>query len=144
LYFGDIIFFGISSEKTIINQDERISELNRFIAEVAGKVNRKDNTESEYILKKALVKWQKDPFLKTDLNNELLSKKEIGPLKAGISLSYTGFLKAGNKIFAIINGLEYETNEFIDSIGYKVKKITSEKVVLEASAKDRIVLRLQE
>jgi len=142
--FGGYYFFGISSEQEVINQDERISELNRFITEVAGKVNRKDNAESEYVLKKALVRWEKDPFLKTNLNNELLNKKEIGPVKAGIPLSYTGFLEAGNKMFAIINGLEYEPNDFIDYIGYKVKKITPENVVLETSAKDRIVLHLQE
>lgn len=49
--------------------------------------------------------------------------------------SYTGYLDAGSRRLAIINGIEYMVGDQLDSGSLVVKSIDPEKVVLEDAGK---------
>ena len=123
-----------------------IGKINTF-AESAGSnltaVRAKNNFQDmDYLISKAESKWDNDPFLiygPADIElDETILVEEIA------ELSYTGFIRAGRKALAVINGMEYTIGEILKDVGYKVFKITSSRVVLLTEANKEIILQLEE
>ncbi len=103
-----------------------------------------------YTIRSAESQWAKDPFLKTGpLLSDTQTRNTPGAAPATadtpLNLAYTGFLEAGSQRLAIINGMEYEAGEAIDSRGYYVRRIQPHQVeIRKRNAPDVIVLKLTE
>jgi len=91
-----------------------------------------------YILAKVEPEWSQDPFLgKPFLCVAELPKTEQSP---EIQLTYSGYVVAGNKALAIINGIEYQTGDELELGGYTVMSMDPEKVVLQPRGKKGVVI----
>jgi hypothetical protein len=63
-----------------------------------------------------------------------------------LNVSYTGFLRMGDKRFAIINGVEYASGDRLDQGEYMVSSITPSQVVIVSTgrSKKRFIFPLEE
>ncbi len=104
-------------------------------------VSKKDFQDTGYLISKAEAKWENDPFwiYQADDMEYIATAEEKLP-----ELSYTGFIKAGQKVLAVVNGMEYTLGELLRDVGYKVSRITPLKVVLLTEANKEIILQLEE
>jgi len=57
---------------------------------------------------------------------------------------FTGFVRAGDKMLAVINGLEYEEGDMMGNGNYTIKQISSEKVVVESESGEELVILIKE
>lgn len=147
LIYGLLDFF-VFSGKPKNGEDEkiagRLSEITTF-AESAGSeltavTAKKEFPDMDYLVSKIESDWPHDPFIVygPDHFQDTLSDEEIP------KLSYTGFIKAGKKILAVINGMEYEIGELLRDVGYTVSGITPSRVVLLTDLNKEIILQLEE
>lgn len=83
------------------------------------------------ILTKAALEWGKNPFLGKKLL-PLGQMNRFDPSEAK-DFSYSGYIIAGNRKLAIINGLEYAVGERLITGGYMVRHIYPEAVILEST-----------
>jgi hypothetical protein len=119
-------------------------ELRKFVATVFKKINKKKSVVDTHIIKMAIAEWKRDPFLRTDLDTESGLNGGAGFYKSKKEIIYSGYLKLGNKMLAVINGIEYEEGEMLETGVYFVSDITSSVVVLKNSSNKTITLSLQE
>jgi hypothetical protein len=111
----------------------RLTELRELATKISEEVNKEDLTKTEkVILERADTAWSKDPFI----GKSLTAAAEPGRGQArDASFSYTGFIDTGTKRLAVINGMEYEVGEMLQSGGYVVRVIDPGVVVLEGKEK---------
>jgi hypothetical protein len=87
-----------------------------------------------YIIRRAEMKWHGDPFYSGKIP---LAEMFRGEAKTGAGtdkkpdIRYTGYMRAGNKQLAVLNGIEYETGEALEGQKYILKKILPAKVIIE-------------
>lgn len=113
------------------------SELNLAAAAETGSL-----ADQAYMIAKAEAPWKRDPFGDGGLGE---SQEEQGLAEEKLpEMRYSGFIRAGKKILAVVNGMEYTVGELLVDVGYKVSSITSSKVVLLTEANKEIVLQLEE
>ncbi len=98
---------------------------------------------AEMMIKKAAVSWSKDPFASPDLIKEIegiteKKKTTVSRKKESIPLLYSGYVKAGKKLLAIINAMEYEKGDTIEGTGYKILSISAKNVMLRS--RDSVVI----
>ncbi|MCP3941895.1 MAG: hypothetical protein GY710_10480 [Desulfobacteraceae bacterium] len=125
---------------------QAITKLDAF-ADSAGsklvKVNSKNKSrDTKYLILKAESRWENDPF--SSFNGPKTGEQRSNEPKTSQGISYTGFIKAGNKILAVINGMEYIRGESLKELGHQVTSITPSKVVLFTEANKEIFLQLEE
>lgn len=113
--------------------------------EVAGKIGEDMKKEAlskteTFILSKVNAEWAQDPFL----GKPLPHPKEGGEPKTAqapeIKLTYSGYIMAGNKALAIINGIEYQTGDDLEQGNCNVVSIDAEKVVLQPKGKRGVII----
>ncbi len=98
--------------------------------------------DMSYLLARLESEWNKDPFISIDPDMEV--EPEENQEKDVPELVYSGFVKIGNKLMAVINGMEYMIGETLKDISFKIKKITPGKVILMTEANKEIIIFLQE
>jgi hypothetical protein len=133
IYGVYILFLASPSEPTFASQTttKGLESLNAFIAKVAEAAKEGLTEQDSYILEQAQAKWQKDPLIKIERENQVIVKETIAkPLVQEVTVSYTGYLEMGSAKIAIIDGKEYEVGELLERGGFKVRKINASKVVL--------------
>ncbi len=120
-------------------------------------------SKAVYVAGLAESAWSADPFLSsaTPVQFGQKDKKPAGPVvsPAELGFSFTGFLQAGSKFLAVINGREYETGDHLvtdqgpDAAGagkaaagaYMVKSISPRQVVIVSDLEQtEIVLPLED
>ena len=140
-----------SSNQITNNTDIKKTGAVKFIAnlsEILGK-NTLDKTNI-YIIARAEAEWEKDPFLKTELTKksevpkqpvpvEEVPKQTV-PVEEKLSLTYSGYLEMGDKKLAIINDVEYETNDELELVGYIVEKIEPLRVIISDKERQRKII----
>ncbi len=111
----------------------RLTELRELTTKISEEMSKEDLTKTEkLILELADTAWSKDPFI----GKSLAAAAESGQGQARDSnFSYTGFIDTGTKRLAVINGMEYEVGEMLQSGGYIVSAIAPGVVVLEGKEK---------
>lgn len=148
---GAYSFFFSSPETGVKDQKKVGGDLNRFVTDMADKLQKKDVSETyKYIIARAQAEWLKDPFLPSEL--ELASTSapkgydETGGLSGrDVSFIYSGYLNIGKQKLAIINGVEYEAGENLLQAGYFVKSISPKQAIIGVKeGNNTIVLPLQE
>ena len=145
ILYGVFSFTLGKSERGAADPQAAMKELNDFVVEVAAELNRKDSKTWDYVLTRAAAGWRNDPFrmLSQTVQKETLEVKNI-PTPGDAPLAYTGFIIAGDRKLAIINGIEYETGDVIERGGYRVGAINEREVVIERGVGERLMLMIEE
>lgn len=139
--FGAFHFLAPSPKTGTIPTQEELKGLDQFIITMAGTLNKQNLVEANYILERAASPCNNDPFLAEKSMLEAVEKKEAVPRPDPL-FSYSGFVRIGNKMLAIINGLEYERGDVVEPGGYRVSRITAEQVELNGGGKEHEVLQI--
>jgi hypothetical protein len=66
--------------------------------------------------------------------------KQPEPVEERISFTYSGYIEMGGKRLAIINDVEYETNDELELNGYIVEKIEPLKVIISDIERQRKII----
>ncbi|MFC1798548.1 hypothetical protein ACFLZL_01930 [Thermodesulfobacteriota bacterium] len=147
LYGAYSIFFANTPKPKGAGKEKSLEEINRFIADVAVKVEEQSSQKHAYILSQAKNNWVKDPFFKINVpvKEEVVvqaTEEEVAPKE---TFAYTGYLQMGSRIIAIIDGLEYESGDELTKGGHIVKVIDPKRVLIGPQDEDNnIVLFLNE
>jgi hypothetical protein len=83
-----------------------------------------------YIIGRAETDWKQNPFIEKNYYKEWAAGEGAGASGASAKIIYSGYVDAGKKKMAVINGLEYAVGESLEIPGYILKTITSSKVVI--------------
>ena len=150
--YGLLDFFVFSGEKQK-GQDKdaaaRSEKIAAFAAsagtELSSITKQADAPDTDYLISKAESNWQRDPFVvyTSDQNDQIVLDDTSATDKIP-TLTYTGFIQAGKKVLAVVNGMEYAIGEMLTDVGYKVSGITPTRVVLLTELNKEIILQLEE
>jgi hypothetical protein len=111
-----------------------LTNVKALSAQLIADVKKEALTDNErYVLDQAAADWSEDPFVVRSLTP--LHQTGGGSGMRPADFSYSGYLDAGNRRLAIINGLEYMVGDQLEFGGLVVKNIDPEKVVLEDMGK---------
>ncbi len=81
-----------------------------------------------YIIERAETSWNKNPFWDRSSYREYTGKESSGDLATKIV--YSGYVDAGRKKLAIINGWEYEAGDALDIKGYILKSVAPSRILI--------------
>ena len=152
--YGLFDYFIFSSSKN--NKDGTIqSEITKKTLKGLTKINEnltalktmyENQKEDSYVISMIETEWENDPFIKFNTPSEKSVGKsmEVTTTIDIMDLKYSGFIQFGKKIFAVINGMEYATGEYIKNTEYKIVRITSNTIVLNNDKNKQTVLFLKE
>ncbi|MBF0528314.1 MAG: hypothetical protein HQK55_03395 [Deltaproteobacteria bacterium] len=116
---------------------KHLEEVTQFVDTAKQTVNQEiaGQVDAPYVVMRAKTKWPSDPFLdravasafeaeKIKTESPELTDKDLG-------LVYTGYLIAGSRILAIINGVEYEVGDKLQREGdYVIRSVSQTEVVI--------------
>jgi hypothetical protein len=138
LYAAYSLFSGPStpeSKNTNVAAEKELANVKTLSTQLSEDLKKEALTDTErYILDRAEIEWGKDPFLQQKLSATPEGTKGPAGAKPG-DFAYSGFVEVGKKRLAIINGMEYQVGEQLESGGYIVKSIEPEQVLLEDTGK---------
>jgi hypothetical protein len=134
-----------------ISSAKDVENLNAFITKVAETSKEGLSGEDKYIIERAEAEWKQDPLISVNLTNvpesEIQKSKEVTRVSIpDLKISYTGFMQMGDKMFAIINGVEYTAGDELEQGGYMVRSVTPSQVVIVSTrdSKKRFIFPLEE
>lgn len=154
VFYGVFDYFLFSASKK--NSDEKVqSEITQKNLEMITKIDEnlislkvlsENKEEVAYLISMIESEWKNDPFMKFEKSLEKTIEKNLESAKTNdnIDLNYSGFIQFGEKILAVINGMEYETGEYIRGTEYEIVRITSNTVVLNIDKNRQTMLFLKE
>ena len=87
--------------------------------------------------------WSKDPFRARGSLGDSGPKKDLED-EVIAPVHYSGYVRAGKHIYAIINGLEYSVGDLVDTLDYKVIRILDASVFLQLPSGREIMFPLKE
>jgi hypothetical protein len=120
-----------SSQKTDVASEKELASVKALTTQIAEDLKKDSLTDTDKcILGRAEAEWATDPFLEKRLTSTPEPARGAGGAQTG-DFIYSGYLEAGKKRLAVINGMEYQAGEQLEAGGYIVKSIDPEKVVLE-------------
>ncbi len=132
-----MMFFDSPKKTSAINTEgaRELELLNTFITKVAEKTKSGPSKTQAYILNKAQTAWKQDPFVQIEPKQIV---EDTGPEPVLDSrVKYTGFLQMGDKRLAIINGMEYEAGDLLESGGFIIRNILPNHVVVAPPGKNK-------
>jgi hypothetical protein len=120
------------AKKSAINVNNDAMQINSFVTGLTNELTKDSATGVDlYIISKAESEWKRNPFIEKSAYREYSAKEAAaGGKGSGVKIIYSGFVDAGNKKMAVINGVEYSVGEQLELEGYVLKNITPSKVVL--------------
>jgi hypothetical protein len=136
LYGGYDFFFTKSKKAAPVDTGKKIEELSTFMAEMTVALGKDTPSPVDaHMIKRAEAGWMRDPFYERKTEKVWAVAKEQtqagGTAAAPKSLfSYTGYVEAGKKKIAVINGHEYSAGDALDVEGYVLKAIDPERVTI--------------
>jgi hypothetical protein len=85
-----------------------------------------------YVIGRAEAEWSRNPFWEKGSYKEWAGKDNSKTSDDPTAkLIYSGYVDAGKKKMAVINGLEYSVgDQLVDMDGYFLRKITTAKIIL--------------
>jgi hypothetical protein len=110
--------------------DKELDTLNIFITKVADKTKNSLSKKQAYVLQKAQIEWKQDPLLRIKPKISKEEQEARQPLVLKSKILYTGFLQMGEKLLAILNGIEYEIGDRLEPGGLIVRNIHPNYVVI--------------
>ena len=108
-----------------VNRTKNVS----YINSIAGDLMKKPLDLSEvYIVDRVEADWGKSPFWANGAYAEWGGgSDEKSKNDPATKIVYSGYIDAGQKKMAVINGLEYSVGEILEINGYVLRKITPKK-----------------
>jgi hypothetical protein len=135
-----------SAKKPDTQGQERQAELAAFVqvsqAQLAT-LSGPDTKRIRYRIEKAEAAWENDPFEVLAVTEAGLTDESQGA-QAALDLHYSGYIKAGSKAMAVINGMEYNVGDLLLDSGYMVAGIFPDRVVLVTETSSEILIPLEE
>ena len=133
---------GKTTQTAAVSSTVQLKNLNAFITKVAEASKAGLSKEDNYIISRAETEWKQDPMItaeltetpKEDIERQKQIKEVSGPRP---NISYTGFMRMGDRILAIINGYEYAPGDQLIGGGYTVSSITPRRVVIVSTDKSK-------
>jgi len=107
------------------------------VLDAAGSLSRDPSAKADaHIISRVGMDWRGDPFYAgriplAELFKDSAKAGSPGGTEKKADVVYTGYMKAGNRQLAVINGNEYEAGETLAPQGYVLRSISPTKVVLE-------------
>lgn len=96
------------------------------------------NLADAYIVGRAEADWGKNPFWEKGSYMEWARRDDTKTKDDPASkIIYSGYVDAGKKKMAVINGLEYSVGEKLETGDYVLKKITATKVFLSNKSRGK-------
>ena len=129
--YAALDFFILSPNRTETGGVENKSaDLIGLMSKVAEELNKEGLSKAEsYILQRAQTEWPADPFL--GKKPAVAAEQTKGVRAKAEDFIYSGYIGLGAKRLAIINGLEYETDEKLVTGEFAVRRIDPDRVILE-------------
>ena len=81
-----------------------------------------------YLAKRAETDWGNSPFWERESYRVFAGNKESSA--GGVKFVYSGYVDMEQKKIAIINGVEYQTGEALETEGYELKSVMPESVLI--------------
>ena len=117
------------------------SDLSIFVADAAGDLDKDDRfAVNKYIIERASEKWRNDPFAKiesppkpepeTSGGNEDMPEAEEEQFP---NIVYSGYLRLGTRMLAVINGMEYESGDILGIGGFVLTHISTTRIIVRRS-----------
>jgi hypothetical protein len=112
------------------DQSAKPVEINTFVNEVTADILKNPLAGIDMvIIRRAESDWGKDPFLERTTYKEWATKNTAaGDADSSAKIIYSGYVDAGRKKMAIINGVEYGVGDQLEMEGYVLKSIAPSKV----------------
>lgn len=91
-----------------------------------------DAGAQEYIIARAEANWKKNPFVDRNSSSykEWVSMQRAAASGGAAKIVYSGYVDAGLKKIAIIDGLEYQAGDQLEMEGYVLKQVTPFQVLI--------------
>jgi hypothetical protein len=126
--------------------ESKLEAFNKFISNVADLTRDGLSEIDSYVIEHIPAKWTKDPLLNTRGNPKISNEPAITAASAQqLGITYTGFLRMGDKSLAIINGMEYESGERLREGNHLVGSIFPNRVIiLIREGRTKITVPIQE
>lgn len=125
-----------------LSQIQELEELDDVKAEISRQLSKGKLSDTEiYTMELARNQWQDQAFQiieKITIEDED-NDEEIVEIDDSIAYGYvySGYVKAGKKIFGIIDNVEYQSGEEVDGGGgYHIMLITPEKVIVTKEGRE--------
>jgi len=124
-----------SSPQTNVATERNLASVKAFSAQLTEDLKKDNLTGADrYVLGWAEAEWAGDPFLAKKLSSVVETARGSTGGQPD-NFAYSGYLEAGRKRLAVINGMEYQVGEQLEPGGYVVLSIDPEKVILENMGK---------
>lgn len=138
--------FSSSPDPDMIASKKKLDQLKNSLSSSALVISTGKLSDNQlYIIDNAAREWVNNPF-KNNYSRDILpgekttSGQEVKDNKKGIrELIYSGFLSMAKKQVAIINGLEYEVGDELETGGYIVNQIKPSEVLLKIKNQAKII-----
>jgi len=118
-----------------MTSDQRSADLNQFVEDLNAGVAKDSAGMITLVLSRAEKPWQQDPFLGSrNFKTWTQAKAPVKEAASGLpkfEFTYSGYLEAGKKRMAIINGMEYREGEALATKGFVLKSFTPGTAVIE-------------
>lgn len=124
------VIFAAPARKKAAKVQTEVSAVNTAVITTA-LLNNSVNSTNAFIIGKAESNWRKDPFLERSSYKEWAIRESSANASKTAKIIYSGYVDAGKKKMAIINGVEYSVGEKLEMEGYILKNITPSKVRIE-------------
>jgi hypothetical protein len=124
-----------------VNDDHQQKALSAFITNVAEKATTGLSKNIAYVLQKAEAKWERDPLIRIEPKTTEEEEDSQQPVVSS-KITYSGFLRMGDKRLAIINGMEYETGDRLEPSGFIIRSISPSRVVIALPGKKKKTINL--
>lgn len=151
LFLAVYMFMGQNKKAPLVPINKiSLTSTDKFVAEqskILRKIEQRD--VDEVIIKKAAVRWYNDPFASIELIRQIegTSDEEQSGMNANTaekkSVLYSGFLQVGNRVLAIVNGMEYEKGDTIEGTYYKLFSISTSTESIMLRSPDSAIITVQ-
>ncbi|MDD3250429.1 MAG: hypothetical protein PHF23_08710 [Smithellaceae bacterium] len=130
LYAGYELLIAGPSAKKAARATAPVEEKAVLSALASDIMSNKATAADIYVAQRAEAPWSKNPFWDKASYRAFARKEEIKGAPEGPKVVYSGYVEAGTRKMAIINGWEYEAGQALDVEGYLLKKVTPSRVLI--------------
>jgi hypothetical protein len=121
---------------SLVSPVQKASDLTSFITGLTATLGtEKDSTM--VIFTRAEKEWTQDPFLDSRQHLAWARSRTLAQAGPGtdkpVSFVYSGYLGAGKRSMAVINGMEYREGEALEVAGFVLRSVTPTRVLIENS-----------
>jgi hypothetical protein len=143
LYGAYEIFFASPAEKKTQQAKVENTPMSKSLVTVL--TNSPLDKMDGYIIARAETDWKQNPFWDRNLYRQWTTKSDTKVAQTAAKIIYSGYIEAGKKKMAIINGIEYSVGESLEIEGYVLRSIAPTKIkIVNRNTRNIIDVSLQE